>query len=215
MAQRNRSWMEDVEKLSGHVQLQILRQFGCSTGRALAVVAPIIDLGTRLAGDEWSAAEGAHCVAGSGAFDAVPLPGLPPQHEDGDAGQEAAEEAAQEAGLAQVVSIPLDEEAWDTRTAQAWKRCKRNQILLSFHQGSHPPTKELLTDFAVAEATTDPTFPFPRHVWFGVGGLHNLRPKIKIGSLYKIGGRLSFGLLLLYLGFNGHNAKFTVTNVGL
>jgi len=109
------------------------------------VVAPLVDLGACLAGDEWSTAEGAHRVAGSGAFDSVPLPGLPPQQEDGDAGQEAAEEAAQEAGLAQVVSIPLDEEAWDARTAQA--------------------------DFAVAETTTDSLFPFLRHVGAGVGGV--------------------------------------------
>ena len=59
--------------------------------RALAVVAPLVDLGARLAGDEASATEGAEGISGGRAFNAVPLPGLLPQDEDGDAGEEAAE----------------------------------------------------------------------------------------------------------------------------
>ena len=86
----------------------------------LAVVAPLLDLGARLAGDEWPAAEGAHRVAGGGALDAVPLPGFLPKDEDGDAGEDAAEQAAQPAALAHVVSVALDETARDTRPAQAW-----------------------------------------------------------------------------------------------
>ena len=85
--------------------------------RALAVVAPLLDLGARLAGDEASAAEGAHGISCGGALDAVPLPGLLPQDEDGDAGEEAAEEAAQPTALAHVISIALDETAWDARAA--------------------------------------------------------------------------------------------------
>ena len=112
----------EVKRPCSTSDLAAVRLFDRAPGGALAVVAPLIDLGARLAGDEWPAAEGAHRVAGGGALDAVPLPGLRPQHEDGNAGQEAAEEAAQEAGLAQVVSVPLDEEAWDARTAQAWKK---------------------------------------------------------------------------------------------
>ena len=59
--------------------------------RALAVVAPLVDLGACLAGDEASATEGAEGISGGRAFNAVPLPGLLPQDEDGDAGEEAAE----------------------------------------------------------------------------------------------------------------------------
>lgn len=59
--------------------------------RALAVVAPLVDLGARLAGDKASATEGAEGISGGRAFNAVPLPGLLPQDEDGDAGEEAAE----------------------------------------------------------------------------------------------------------------------------
>ena len=47
------------------------------------------------------------------------LPGLLPQDEVGDAGEEAAEEAAQPAALAHIVSIAFYETAWDARAAQA------------------------------------------------------------------------------------------------
>ena len=83
------------------------------------MVAPVPDLCTRLAGDERPAAEGAHGVAGGGALDAVPLPGLLPQDEDGDAGEEAAEEAAQPTALAHVISVAFDETARDARAAYA------------------------------------------------------------------------------------------------
>ena len=55
------------------------------------MVAPLLDLGARLAVDESPAAAGARCVLAGRALDAVPLPGLLPQDEDGDAGEEAAE----------------------------------------------------------------------------------------------------------------------------
>ena len=87
--------------------------------RALAVVSPPLDLGARLAGDEASAAEGAHGISGGGALDAVPLPGLLPQDEDGDAGEEAAEEAPQPTALAHVISVAFDETARDARAAYA------------------------------------------------------------------------------------------------
>lgn len=104
----------------------------------LAVVAPLLDLGARLAGDETSAAEGAHGISAGRALDAVPLPGLLPQDEHGDAGEEAAEEAAQPAALAHVVSIAFDEAARHARTAQA--------------------------RFAVAHAAADSLLPFLRHL---------------------------------------------------
>ena len=85
----------------------------------LAVVAPLLDLGARLAGYETSAAEGAHGISAGRALDAVPLPGLLPQDEHGDAREAAAEEAAQPAAFAHVVSIAFDEAARHARTAQA------------------------------------------------------------------------------------------------
>ena len=48
-----------------------------------------------------------------------PLPGLLPQDEDGDAGEEAAEEAAQPTDLAHVISVAFDETARDARAAYA------------------------------------------------------------------------------------------------
>ena len=69
--------------------------------------------------------------------------------------------------MAQVLSIPLDEEAWDARAAQA--------------------------DSTVAEATTDIMFPFPRQAVCAV-------PKIKIGSLDKI-GHFSFKFQFRYTFF--------------
>ena len=85
----------------------------------LAVVAPLLDLGARLAGDKASATEGAEGISGGRAFNAVPLPGLLPQDEDGDAGEEAAEEAAQPTALAHVISVAFDETARDARAAYA------------------------------------------------------------------------------------------------
>ena len=87
--------------------------------RTLAVVAPLLDLGAGLAGDEAPAAERAHGISRRAALNTVPLPGLLPQDEDGDARKEAAEEAAQPATLAHIVGIAFDETARDTRAAQA------------------------------------------------------------------------------------------------
>ena len=91
-----------------------------SIARPLTVVAPLLDLCSRLAGNQSPATHGAHRVPGGGALDAVPLPGFLPKDEDGDAGEDAAEQAAQPAALAHVVSVALDETARDTRPTQAW-----------------------------------------------------------------------------------------------
>jgi len=112
------------------------------------VVTPLLDLGSRLAGDELSTAEGTHRVPGSGALDAVPLPGILPEDEDGDAGEDAAEEAAQPAALAHVVSVAFDETARDTGPTQA---C-----------------------FAVAHAAADSMLPLLRHLLVGLD-LRDLR----------------------------------------
>ena len=55
------------------------------------MVAPLLDLGAGLAVDESPAAAGARCVLPGRAIDAVPLPDILPQDEDGDAWAEAAE----------------------------------------------------------------------------------------------------------------------------
>jgi len=102
------------------------------------VVAPLLDLSSRLAGDELSTAEGAHRISRSRALDAVPLPGILPKDEDGDAGENAAEQAAQPAALAHVVGVAFDETARDTRPTQA---C-----------------------FAVAHAAADSLLPLLRHL---------------------------------------------------
>ena len=86
---------------------------------AVTSVAPLLDLGCRLAVDEGPAAAGAERVVGGGAVDAVPLSGLPPQQEDGDAGEEAAREAAGEAAPAQVVAVAQDEQTGAEAAAQA------------------------------------------------------------------------------------------------
>ena len=90
-----------------------------SDGRALAAVTPLLDLGARLTVDESPAAAGARGILGGRALDAVPLPGLLPQDEDGDNGAETAEEAEQPAALAHVICIALDETAGDARATQA------------------------------------------------------------------------------------------------
>ena len=82
-------------------------------------VPPLLDLGGRLAVDESSAAAGAERVIGGGAVDAVPFPGLLPQEEDGDAGEETTHEAAGEAAPAQVVAVAHDEQAGAEVAAQA------------------------------------------------------------------------------------------------
>ena len=51
----------------------------------LVVVAPFLDLGGRLAVDAGRAAAGGHGVAGRGALDAVALPRLAAEDENGDA----------------------------------------------------------------------------------------------------------------------------------
>lgn len=112
------------------------------------MVAPLLDLCSRLAGDQSPATHGAHRVPGGGALDAVPLPGFLPKDEDGDAGEDAAEQAAQPAALAHVVSVALDETARDTRPTQA---C-----------------------FAVAHAAADSLLPLLRHLLVGLG-LRDLR----------------------------------------
>ena len=57
---------------------------------SLPVVPPLLDLVCRLAVDEGSAAERADGVVAGRPVDAVPLPGLGPHDEYGDAGDEAA-----------------------------------------------------------------------------------------------------------------------------
>ena len=89
----------EVKRPCSTSDLAAVRLFDRAPGGALAVVAPLIDLGARLAGDEWPAAEGAHRVAGGGALDAVPLPRLVPLQEDGEAGEDAEQQKVQPALL--------------------------------------------------------------------------------------------------------------------
>ena len=83
------------------------------------MVAAELDLGAGLAIDAGRAAEGRAGVAGGAALDAVAFPGLAPQQEDGDAREEAGEQAAQEPALLQVLGVPVDQARGAKRAAAA------------------------------------------------------------------------------------------------
>merc|ERR1740124_226445 len=70
----------------------------------LAVVAPLLDLHGSLAHDTGSTAEGSPNISSSVTFYVVPLPGLLPEEEGGDAGHEAAQQAVQQPTLPHVIS---------------------------------------------------------------------------------------------------------------
>ena len=73
-------------------------------GPLLAVVAPLLDLHGSLAHDTGSAAEGSPNISSSVSLYVVPLPGLLPEEEGGDAGHEAAQQAVQQPTLPHVIS---------------------------------------------------------------------------------------------------------------
>ena len=73
----------------------------------LAVVAPLLDLHGSLAHDAGSAAEGSPNISSSVSLYVVPLPGLLPEEEGGDAGHEAAQQSVQQPTLPQVISCGI------------------------------------------------------------------------------------------------------------
>ena len=99
---------------------------------------PVLDLGSRLTVDESPAAERAEGVILCRAVDAVPLPGLCPQEEGGDAGDAAAQAAATAGALAEVGGTATDEQARAEETVHAY--------------------------LAIIEAAKDVLLPVPRHV---------------------------------------------------
>ena len=88
---------------------------------ALLVVPAGLDLSPGLAVDAVAAAEGRHGVAARAALDAVALPGLATEKHEGDAGEDAGEQAVEGAGLAEVLRVPVDQAGGAESTAATWK----------------------------------------------------------------------------------------------
>ena len=54
-------------------------------------------------------------------LDSIPLPGLRPEEEERDAGENAGEEAAEQTRLAEVLGVPVDQAGRAAGAAKAWK----------------------------------------------------------------------------------------------
>lgn len=77
--------------------------------RVLVVIATALDFGGRLAVDARPTAGRGHGVAASTTLNAVAFPGTVSKHEERDAWADAREQAVEDAALAQVFGVAIDE----------------------------------------------------------------------------------------------------------
>jgi len=97
----------------------------------------LLNLHCSLTVDTGGTAERSSNIPYCAALNVVSLPGLLPQEQRGDAGHEAAQEAAQDAGLVEVLTIPVHE-TWLAECSTATYGAIPTAVAQSLFPLSHP-----------------------------------------------------------------------------